>query len=145
MTDIFGGTGDISLKMTCFTDCFTHAEFDQKLDQLKLKWENAVPGFWTWFKRNQSDTIKHHMLQSVRSEAGLAQIEMYTTNDNEGINSSLQRVCGKKQPVSKFVEMIKDFIKSQENQLLPSDCTTSFKNDYKHFEVPLDKRSRWTP
>jgi hypothetical protein len=53
------------------------------------------------------------MIQSVRSEAGLAQMEMYTTNDNEGINSALQRVCGKKQPVSKFVEMIKDFIKSQ--------------------------------
>jgi hypothetical protein len=58
------------------------------------------------------------MIQSVRSEAGLAQMEMYTTNDNEGINSALQRVCGKKQPVSKFVEMIKDFIKSQKNQLL---------------------------
>ena len=66
LTDIFGSTGDISLKMTGLTDCFTHAEFDQKLDQLKLKWENAVPGFWTWFKRNQSDTIKHHMIQSVR-------------------------------------------------------------------------------
>jgi hypothetical protein len=66
LTDIFGGTGDISLKMTGLTDCFTHAEFDQRLDQLKLKWENAVPGFWTWFKRNQSDTIKHHMIQSVR-------------------------------------------------------------------------------
>ena len=66
LTDIFDSTGDISLKMTGLTDCFTHAEFDQKLDQLKLKWENAVPGFWTWFKRNQSDTIKHHMIQSVR-------------------------------------------------------------------------------
>ena len=41
-TDIFGSTGDISLKMTGLT--FTHAEFDQKLDQLKLKWENAVAG-----------------------------------------------------------------------------------------------------
>jgi hypothetical protein len=52
LTDIFGGTGDISLKMIGFTDCFTHAEFDQKLDHLKLKWKNGVPGFWTWFKRN---------------------------------------------------------------------------------------------
>ena len=42
LTDIFGSTGDISLKMTGLT--FTHAEFDQKLDQLKLKWENAVAG-----------------------------------------------------------------------------------------------------
>ena len=54
------------------------------------------------------------MFQSVRSEAGLAQMVMYTTNDNEGIDSALQRVCGKNQPVSKFVEMIKNFIKSQE-------------------------------
>jgi hypothetical protein len=45
LTDIFGSTGDISLKMTGLTDCFTHAEFDQKLDQLKLKWENAVPEY----------------------------------------------------------------------------------------------------
>lgn len=58
------------------------------------------------------------MIQSLRSEAGLAQMEMYITNDNEGINSALQRVCGKNQPVSKFVEMIKDCIKLQENQLL---------------------------
>ena len=103
LTNIFGSTGDISLKITGLTDCFTHA-----------KWENDVPGFWTWLKINQFDAIKHHMIQSVRSEAGLTQMEMYTTNDNEGIDSALQRVCGKNQPVSKFVEMIKDFIKSQE-------------------------------
>ena len=75
-------------------------------------------------------------------------MEMYTTNDNEGINSALQRVCGKNQPVSKFVEMIKDFIKSQENQLLLAivqQGNFSFKNEYKHFEVLLDKWSRWTP
>lgn len=58
------------------------------------------------------------MIQSVRSEAGLAQMEMYTTNDNEGINSALQRVCCKNQPIFKIVEMIKDFIKLQENPLL---------------------------
>ena len=88
------------------------------------------------------------MIQSVRSEARLAQMEMYTTNDNEGINSALQRVCGKNQPVSKFVEMIKDFIKSQKNQLLLAivqQGNVSFKNEHKHFEVPLDKWSRWTP
>ena len=28
------------------------------------------------------------MIQSVSSEARLAQMEMYTTNDNEGINSA---------------------------------------------------------
>ena len=75
-------------------------------------------------------------------------MEMYTTNDNEGINSALQRVCGKNRSVSKFVEMIKDFIKSQENQLLLAIVQQenfSFKNEYKHFEVPLDKWSRWTP
>ena len=58
------------------------------------------------------------MIQSGRSEAGLTEMEMYTTNDNEGIDSALQRVCGKNQAVSKFVEMIKELIKSQENQLL---------------------------
>ena len=137
LTDIFGSTGDIA-----------HAEFDQKLDQLKLKWEYAVQGLWTWLKRIQSDTIKHHIIQSVRPEAGLTEMEMYTTNDNEGINNALQRVCGKNQPVSKFVEMIKDFIKSQENQLLLAivqQGNFSFKNENKHFEVPLDKWSRWTP
>ena len=88
------------------------------------------------------------MFQSVRSEAGLAQMEMYTTNDNEGINSALQRVCDKNQPVSKFVEMIKDLIKSQENQLLLAivqQGNFSLKNEYKHFEVSVDKWSRWTP
>lgn len=110
-----------------------------------MKWENAVQGFWTWFKRNQSDTIKHHMIQSLRSEAGLAQMEMYTTNDNEGINSALQRVCCKNQPIFKIVEMIKDFIKLQENPLLLAivqQGNFSLKNEYKHFEVPLDKWSR---
>ena len=88
------------------------------------------------------------MFQSVRSEAGLAQMVMYTTNDNEGINSALQRVCGKNQAVSKFVEMIKDFMKSQENQLLLAivqQGNFSFKNEHKPFEVSLDKLSRWTP
>jgi hypothetical protein len=44
--------------------------------------------------------------------------------------------------------MIKDFIKSQENQLLLAivqQGNFSFKNEHKHFEVPLDKWSRWTP
>ena len=88
------------------------------------------------------------MIQSVRPEAGLAEMEMHTTNDNEGINNALQRVCGKNQPVSKFVERIKDFIKSQENQLLLAIVqqeNVSFKNENKHFEVPLDKWSRCTP
>jgi hypothetical protein len=85
------------------------------------------------------------MIQSVRPEAGLEETEMYTTNDNEGINNDLQRVCGKIQPVSKFVEMIKDFIKSQENQLLLAIVQQgyfSFKNENKiilalHFPISV--------
>jgi hypothetical protein len=40
------------------------------------------------------------------------------------------------------------FIKSQENQLLLAivqQGNFSFKNEHKHFEVSLDKWSRWTP
>jgi hypothetical protein len=44
--------------------------------------------------------------------------------------------------------MIKDFIKSQKNQLLLAIVQQGYfssKNEHKHFEVPLDKWSRWTP
>ena len=49
--------------------------------------------------------------------------------------------------MSKFVDMIKDFIKSQENQLLLAivQGNLSSKNEYRHLEVPLDNWSRWTP
>ena len=146
LSDIFGAVSDPTSKIIGLVDCLTHVEFDQKLESLSEKWDALVPGFWDWFCKKEGDTFKLHMIQTVRTEAGLRKHCFYNTNDNEGMNSTLQRVCGKDQPLPKFIKEIKEFITSQENQLslaIVQQGHLRFKEEYKHFEVPISIWSTW--
>ncbi|XP_063436010.1 uncharacterized protein LOC134716921 [Mytilus trossulus] len=91
ISDIFGSLADTALRYAGLVDCLTNIEFDQKLETLQEKWDTLSPNFYMWFKRHYADNFKSHVIQSVRNVAGLSRSECYTTNDNESMNSALQK------------------------------------------------------
>lgn len=148
ISDIFGSLADTALRYAGLVDCLTNIEFDQKLETLQEKWDTLSPNFYMWFKRHYADNFKSHVIQSVRNVAGLSRSECYTTNDNESMNSALQKVCGKNKTLPSFLKELKDFIKTQENQIslaIVQQGHLRLKEEFQNLEVPISTWATWDP
>ena len=144
LSDIFGNENYPQIKIAGLVDSLTNTEFDIKLESLHEKWDTIIPGFWKWFHRYEGDTFKNCMIQSVRRKAGMSNHEKYTTNDNESINSAMQRVCGKHQSIMKFVDEVKSYVESQDNQLVMAVVQQGnylLKQEFKNLEIALEQWS----
>lgn len=63
-TDIFGEVTGGTLFHGLYHERSPDA-FDQKLADLHEKWENLAPGFFRWFEKEEADTFKTSMIESV--------------------------------------------------------------------------------
>lgn len=61
---------------------------DQKLADLREKWENLAPGFFHWFQKEEADTFKTSMIESVRRAA--QDEDDFTMNESESLNEELK-------------------------------------------------------
>ena len=61
--------------------------FEQKLADLHEKWENLAPGFFPWFQKEEADTFKTSMIDSVRRAAQVK--DDFTMNLSESLNEEL--------------------------------------------------------
>ena len=109
----------------------TDNEFDQRLDSLHDTWNNIVQkhgrrisnstDFFTWFNRYQSDAFRHHLIASVRLDAGY--IDQYNSprlfynNDIEALNHVLKRDTNwEVQSLSSIIDIIDNDITMQKNE-----------------------------
>lgn len=89
--------------------------FDQKLANLQEKWEQLAPGFFHWFKKEEAETFKTSMIESVRSAA---QVETdFTMNPSESLNEEMKSwVDREKSTMTVFNEKFENLRVAQESE-----------------------------
>ena len=61
---------------------------DQKLADLHRKWETLAPAFFSWFQKEEADTFKTSMIESVRRAAQVK--DDFTMNASKSLNEELK-------------------------------------------------------
>jgi len=144
LADVFGSTiGDTRFEgLVDSADC---ADFMEKVESLKAKWESLCPGFVKWFVEHEARVICTSMIASVRSQAGLGSPpKSFTTNSNESLNNLLKRkVDFKKSEWPQFNKTLRSAVQEQQAEFekaLFGQGEYELVADFKHLEVP---HSRW--
>jgi transposase-like protein len=109
----------------------TEAEFNQRLDGLREVWHgiidrsgarfNDTSDFFTWFDRYQLETFRHHLIASVRIQAGYLDRydspRLFYNNDIEALNHVLKHDANWEiQSLSRIIDIIENQISMQKNE-----------------------------
>ena len=122
--DVFGKTVGTT-RVQGLVDACSEMDFQEKLDELVKKWQNAtlsssanIDSFLSWFQ-TKSVVIKDTMLSTIREECGLSSPPVpFTTNACETANSMLKNHTNyKKSEIFEFLQKLKGLINEQEREI----------------------------
>lgn len=121
--------------------------FDQKLGELHEKWENLAPGFFCWFQKEEADTFKASMIESV---CIAAQVEGdFTMNPSESLNEEMKsRVDREKSTMTGFNKKFENLRAAQESEAEKAiyGCGEyELAENYKHLQVEPNKWKQMSP
>ena len=74
-------------------DSLDSVDYEMKLDVLREKWASSklAMNFINWLDKYKSESIKHFMLEDVRTSAGLGSPpNLFTTNASESLNAVIK-------------------------------------------------------
>ena len=124
LDDFFGKTVGTT-RVQGLVDACSEMDFQEKLDELVKKWQNAtlsssanIDSFLSWFQ-TKSVVIKDTMLSTIREECGLVSPPVpFTTNACETANSMLKNHTNyKKSEIFEFLQKLKGLINEQEREI----------------------------
>ncbi|CAF1023369.1 unnamed protein product, partial [Didymodactylos carnosus] len=103
----------------------TNEIFDERLSEMKPKWDEILPSFSVWFDRYQSKTFRNHMISSVRLQAGhmsSGHPRLFYNNDCEAtLNHALKNETNWNQrPLTDIVDLIGKAAIAQKNEIIRS-------------------------
>jgi transposase-like protein len=109
----------------------TEDEFNTRLDGLREIWHTIIDrderhfsdssDFFTWFNRYQLDIFRHHLIASVRIQAGYldrhGSPQLFYNNDIESLNNVLKHDANwEVQSLSRIIDIIGNHITMQKNE-----------------------------
>ena len=139
-------------------DCCTNTEFDEKLESLKLRWEQREAnsrecnrGFYDWFLTNKAELMKSSAIRPIREQAGLGTPpELFSTNASESINNVIikSKVDYKKNELHKFIGKVQCLVNDQDLEVKRAVCCRGkyrFRPQYQYLEIAEEKWFNMTP
>ena len=147
LDDIFGKHIGNSYQEGLVDSCSAD-DMDRRLAQLESIWDSreslhlsdSKSSFYAFFRKYQSDVVKHHMRKDLRESAGLGlPPSIFTTNGSESINAAIKRkVNHKESDWPQFNEHVKSLVNSQHEEVIRSLSQRgkySLKPEYAHYSV----------
>ena len=146
LKDIFGEINDGILYRGLY-HAKNEEDFNQKLCNIQQKWEHVAPGFHQWFQREQADTFKTSMIESVRRAAQID--EEFTMNPSESINEQLKAwVERERSSMTEFnnkFEALRAAQEAEAEKAIYGCGEYEIANNFKHLEVQPRARKQMPP